>query len=66
MPDQRAFVAINHEDLGEFYGPYDFDTERRRRDYYYDMGTCEDDGSHQVIEIIKRPNGNWEHIGPHV
>lgn len=66
MPDQRAFVAISHDDQGEFYGPYDFDTERRRRDYYYDMDTCEGHNGEWVIELIKRPNGQWEHIGPHV
>jgi hypothetical protein len=68
VPDLRAFIAIDHHDKGTFYGPYDFGKageEDEHEEYYNEMDMCEGGSGMDVVELIKRPNGSWEHIGPH-
>lgn len=70
MPDLRAFVAVDWNDNLSVHGPWDFervpDDDVADRDMYYEaLDSCEGHSGEQVIELIKRPNGKWEHIGPH-
>lgn len=67
MTDLRAFVAFDHTDQGNVYGPFDFARgEQWREEYYTLLDECEGHSGMEVVELIKRPNGDWEPIGPQV